>query len=195
MIAVVYSITFVDIMPFIRIYTSGIEDNNYDLPVFGFLFVLSAMIYMISVPQGMLVTASGNYRVTQKQVTIQCSILLSVSVVAIPVFGIYGVLMGSICSAVNLCVACFSFVPKHISFNEVSRSVYGVMRCFLSVVLTCVPFLFLDYEPETFLTWILFVVVVAVYALFVVAVLHLSFSRDEVYLLWIRVKNMVKKEG
>ena len=39
LITVVYKIAMVTIMPFIRIYTDGIVDVNYDIPILGF-FIL-----------------------------------------------------------------------------------------------------------------------------------------------------------
>jgi len=71
LITLVYSIAFVTIMPFIKIYTKGVTDINYDVPLIGFLFVLNGLLYNIKTPQGMLVISAGLFKETKVQTTIQ----------------------------------------------------------------------------------------------------------------------------
>ena len=71
LIAWAYSCTMVLIMPFIRLYTAGITDVNYDLPLIGFLITLNGLLFSLKTPQGMLVISAGLYRETRVQVTIQ----------------------------------------------------------------------------------------------------------------------------
>jgi lipoprotein-anchoring transpeptidase ErfK/SrfK len=66
-----FSCTMVLIMPFIKLYTAGITDVNYNIPLIGFLFTLNGLFYSLKTPQGMLVISAGLYRETRWQVTIQ----------------------------------------------------------------------------------------------------------------------------
>lgn len=91
-----YSCTMVLIMPFIRIYTMGISDVNYDLPSIGFLIVLNGFLYSLKTPQGMLVISAGLYRETRLQTTIQGAIALLGGAILAPVWGLHGILIGSI---------------------------------------------------------------------------------------------------
>ena len=62
LITVIYSVASVMIMPFIRIYTSGVTDVQYDVPLIGFLFVISGLMYNLKTPQGMLVISAGMFK-------------------------------------------------------------------------------------------------------------------------------------
>ena len=64
------------IMPFIRIYTAGVTDINYNEPLVGFLFVLNGLLYNLKTPQGMLVISAGMYKETRIQTTIQGAIVV-----------------------------------------------------------------------------------------------------------------------
>lgn len=188
LLSLVYGITFVTIMPFIRIYTANIHDINYDLPLFGILFVLSSLVYMIAVPQGILITAAGHYEETKGQVTIQCGILLSVSVISLYFFGIYGVLLGSLSSALYLCLAWLTYAPKNIT--EVSllpslKRVFGIFVCIFFIVL---PFLFVTIPVTGFLTWMLYASVVGIYAVAVVTVWCFFMEKEAVVIVLERLK-------
>ena len=83
----------VTIMPFIRIYTDGIVDVNYDIPILGFLFVINGLPYNIKTPQGMLVISAGMFKETKLQTTIQGAIVVVVGLILTPKFGLLGVLV------------------------------------------------------------------------------------------------------
>lgn len=181
LLSFVFSVTLVTIMPFIRVYTSGIEDNEYNLPVFGGLYVCSALFSMIALPQGMLVASAGHYKETKGFVATQCLINVLVSVVCIPVFGIYGVMIGALTASVFLCVVWFHYTPNRITGSVTKKSMARVRRIFLCLLMTCGPFFFVGYEgtffifteytPLHFLEWGIFASLVGVYGLLVLGFL------------------------
>ena len=46
---VIYTVTFVMIMPFISIYTRNMTDVNYILPILGYLFVLVGIVNNVKI--------------------------------------------------------------------------------------------------------------------------------------------------
>jgi len=61
-VSFLFSCTLVLIMPFINLYTAGINDVNYNQPLIGYLFVLNAVLYCIKNPQGTLVGSAGLFK-------------------------------------------------------------------------------------------------------------------------------------
>ena len=51
-IAWAFSCTMVLIMPFIKLYTAGITDANYNLPLIAVLFTLNGLLHNLKTPQG-----------------------------------------------------------------------------------------------------------------------------------------------
>src|SRR5699024_9171138 len=97
-ITCMFFVAFVMIMPFVSIYTNGINDTNYILPLVGFLFVLDGLLYSMKNPQGMLVLSAGLFKETRLQATIQGLILIVLGIVLTYKFGLIGVLVASIIS-------------------------------------------------------------------------------------------------
>ena len=52
MVSVIYSITLVTILPFIEVYTKGVNDIQYTSFIFAILFVSNGILYNLKTPQG-----------------------------------------------------------------------------------------------------------------------------------------------
>ena len=61
---IIFTTTFTLIIPFVKLYTSGIEDVNYIYPLFGFLMVLASVICIIRLPFHNIVIAAGKFKET-----------------------------------------------------------------------------------------------------------------------------------
>lgn len=112
LIGIAYTVTFLSIQPFIRLYTEGITDIDYNVPMIAVLFVVNAMLYSIKTPQGMITLAAGLYNEQRVQITTQGVIPLVLGFVLIPEYGVIGVLISMIASNVFRDVEIPYFVNK-----------------------------------------------------------------------------------
>lgn len=179
LITIVYSVAFITIMPFVQIYTSGVEDINYDLPVVGFLFVLNGLLYNIKTPQGMLVISAGMYKETKVQTTIQGLLAVVLGAVLALDFGIVGVLTGSIISNLYRDIDLMFFIPKNVTKTRVAGTFLRIIRIFICAGISLVPFTYIEYQPNTFLTWFGYAVCVGAYVLIVVAFINCILDKSE----------------
>lgn len=194
LIAAVYSITFITIMPFINIYTSSVIDTNYNIPIVGFLFVLNGLLYNIKTPQGMLVISAGLYKETKRQTTTQGLIAVIFGAALIPFWGISGVLIGSILSNIYRDIDLMFFIPKNVTHTSVKNTFLRILRVFLCIGISLIPFLFIKYVPYNFLNWFLYALCVAIYVLSVVFIINVLFDKQEMINIIERLKNMVIKK-
>lgn len=192
-VSIVYGTAMVMIMPFIRIYTDGISDANYDVPLYGFLFTLSGLMYNLKTPEGMLVISAGMYRETRIQTTIQGLLPIVVGVILTPKLGITGILIGLIVSDVYRCIDLWFFIPKHVTKLPVIKTLFRVMRVFVSLAVIVIPFHFIELAPQSYFTWFLVAFGVLAYSAVVVLVMGLIFDRNELICVLKRIKAMVKK--
>ncbi|HEY9059397.1 MAG TPA: hypothetical protein VIO64_02665 [Pseudobacteroides sp.] len=192
LLSIFYSVAFVTIIPFIKIYTSGIKDINYNLPVIGFLFVLNGLLYNIKTPQGMLVIASGMFKETRMQSTIQALIIVIVGLVLTPVLGIYGVLSASILSNLYRVIDLVIYIPRKLTNLPVKSTVYRIIRIFLSVDLIILPFVVINYYISNYLTWFVLSCNVMLYSFIVVGFTGFLFDKKEVNNVLSRFKLLVK---
>jgi hypothetical protein len=193
LITIIYSTAFIMIMPFIGVYTSGIADANYNLPLVGFLFVLNGLLFNIKTPQGMLVISAGLFKETKLQTTIQGVIVVVIGVVLGPHIGILGVMIGSILSNLYRDIDLMFFIPKNVTKIRVRNTVFRIIRIFFSIGIIWLPLLFIKLSPLSYISWIKDATFVGVYSTVVVIIVSLIFEKENTLNASIRIVRMVKR--
>ncbi len=89
---------YIIIVPFMKLYTAGINDINYIEKFFPLLFVLVPIITIGRFAPLHLINHAGHFKKTQWRAVIESAINICVSVVGIYYLGIYGALLGTICA-------------------------------------------------------------------------------------------------
>ena len=83
------------LVPFIKVYTEGVNDVNYIRPVFAVLLVTAYGFQSIRDPYDKLILASGHFKQTQINYIIAACLNLVTSVVAVNFYGLEGVATGT----------------------------------------------------------------------------------------------------
>jgi uncharacterized protein YjeT (DUF2065 family) len=190
LISVIFSVSMITIMPFIRIYTRGISDANYNVPLLGFIFVVDGLMYSIKVPQGMLVQSAGLYTETKKQVTVQGLIAVVIGVVLAPFYGLPGIMIGMLLSNVYRWIDLLFFIPHYVTKIPVRYTLLRQLRVFLSVAISCIPFFCVKEipfsNPSCYVEWVIYSAIVGLYSVFIVFIMAMLFDRQE-------LKNIIKR--
>ena len=92
--SIVFSTSYIMIIPFVSRYTVGVNDTNYILPIFAFLVITSELIFCIRQPYLTMVQATGNYEATKKDAIAEAVINIVASIILINLIGINGVIIG-----------------------------------------------------------------------------------------------------
>lgn len=193
LIAGVYGVTFVMIMPFILLYTQGVTDTNYNLPIIGFLMVLNGLMYNIKTPQGMLVISAGLYKETRWQTTTQALILVILGVILGSMYGLYGILIASILSNLYRDIDLVYFIPKYVTKMPTKNTVYRIIAVCVITALIYTPFLYIDININDFFMWIIMTVGVVLYSLIIVLMYIVIFERKTLKEIKGRIKNLKKR--
>lgn len=193
LITIIYSTAFITIMPFIRIYTLGVKDINYNIPLVGFLFVINGLLFNIKTPQGMLIISAGLFKETKVQTTIQGFIVVLIGIILSPYFGIVGVLMGSILANLYRDIDLIFFVPKNITKLSVNISILRVIRVFISIIIIWFSSLFIDFSALSYIYWMQYAMYIGVYASVVVIIVNFIFEKKNTISAIKRIKRMVKR--
>jgi len=193
LITIVYATAFIMIMPFIQIYTSGVTDINYNLPLVGFLFVLNGLLFNIKTPQGMLVISAGLFKETKIQTTIQGAIVIIVGIILGPYMGITGVLIGSILSNVYRDIELMFFIPRTVTELSTRRTANRILRIFASIVLIWLPLNFIEIIPTGYLSWIKDAIIIVVYSSILVLIINLLLEKENTINASKRIVRMVKQ--
>lgn len=119
LISVIYTTAFFLILPFIALYTHGVNDVQYADKWLALLFILDGLFYNMKTPQGMLVLSAGLYKETRRQTTVQAMIILVGGIILAPKFGLYGILLASISANVYRTIDLLFFIPKYVTHRAV----------------------------------------------------------------------------
>lgn len=93
-VIVVFSCVWNLIIPFISLYTKGVNDVNYIRPIFAIIITIAELIYCIRQPYTTLIFAAGKYRETKNIAIVEAVINVLVSVVLGMKYNLYGVALG-----------------------------------------------------------------------------------------------------
>ena len=193
--SIVYGVTMATILPFIQVYTKGVNDVQYVNIVFAVLFVLNGVFYNLKTPQGMLVIAAGLYKETRIQSTIQAGILVVGGVVLGYSFGLTGVLVASCLSNFYRCVDLLFFIPKNVTHLPILPSLRRMVETLVVIVLICAAsWLCLPFHPNTLMTWVGYAFCNLVLAVLLVMLFHVLFERSNIHIVVDRVRSIFKRK-
>ena len=196
LIAWAYSCTAVLIMPFINLYTAGITDVNYNLPLIGILFTLNGLLNNLKTPQGMLVISAGMYRETRWQVTIQGLIAVVGGLIFVKFWGLAGILLGSILSNIYRDIDLLFYIPHKLTKLRVRTSFNRMVRVFVCFGLICWPFVqFIHIDCSGIQEWIRWGAITSAYSFFVVIILNYLLDRQVFINVVNRLKSLSRKGG
>ncbi len=194
LISWVFSCTMVLIMPFVTVYTAGVSDVNYSLPTIGFLFALNGLLYELKTPQGMLVISAGLYKETRWQVTVQGLVVVVGGAIFVQFWGLAGILVASIFSNIYRTIDLLFYIPHKVTNLRVRDSFYRMLRVLMCCFIVAWPFLrFIQIDAKNFAEWIMWAVIVAIYALLVVIVVNYLLDRRVSARLLRRLRGFVGK--
>ncbi|WP_026691500.1 lipopolysaccharide biosynthesis protein [Alteribacter aurantiacus] len=194
-VGVVFSVTFCMLLPFVKLFTIGVNDAEYVLPLVAFLFALDGFLYNIKVPQGMLIISAGLFKETRKQVTIQGLIIVGVGLMLAPSFGIVGVLIASILSNIYRTIDMLIFVPKKITKLPKRLSGIRMLRTLLIVLLYFSGWAyFIGIEIDNFIQWVFIAVLLTIISIVLFVGVNYIFDKVLTNSIVSRFRRILKKQ-
>lgn len=196
LVTIVYSITGIMLLPFIRIYTLGVTDVNYDMPLFGFLFVLSGILYNIKTPQSMLVNSAGLYKETKIQTIIQGVIMVVGGFALAPIWGLEGIIVASILSNLYRCIDLCFFIPKYVTGLPKRSSIISMAITTLTSVALIISFQKIwNLAPSGYLQWTIAAFGAAAYSAAGTFIVFSLYSPSKMKSVFSRLKGFLKGRG
>ena len=113
-ISVVMSTCAVVLMPFVLVYTDGINDANYKKPLFCIVITLAYAIYMLRLIYTNIIFAAGKFKDTQRYCIVECILNLIFSIILVKPLGIVGVAIGTLVSVIYRMFASVFYLKREI---------------------------------------------------------------------------------
>lgn len=102
------------IVPFVQVYTRGVNDADYIQPLFAVLIVAAHGVHCLRLPYNTMILAGGHYKQTQKNYIVAACLNLVISVIGVKLWGLVGVALGTLAAMVYQTVWMAVYDSKHL---------------------------------------------------------------------------------
>jgi O-antigen/teichoic acid export membrane protein len=174
--AVIFSCTAVLIVPFVSLYTKGINDYDYIRPLFGYLIVFSELLYCIRSPYQAVVEVAGHFKQTRNGALQEALINIVISILAVKTWGIVGVSIGTICAMGFRTVQYAVYMCHNILEISILPFIKRVIILALNVTaIVWVGNMIPMTGMESYLAWVIYAVILVVAASVITVLFDVAF--------------------
>ena len=180
-LAFVLGVASAMIIPFITLYTRGMDINYID-PIVGQLFVLVTFFNIARLPAQQLINVAGHFRETRNRAIIEASSCLLLQLAFVPFFGLYGVLIGVCLSMGWRCVDIIWYVNKFVLNNSPKTSILRLLKAAIIICITSYMSILLLPNIETWIQWIGYAFGLSFITLIIVFIVNFIFEPKRIFL-------------
>ena len=184
----IFTLTAVLIVPFVQVYTHGVNDANYMQPLFGVLLVAANSGHCLRLPYNIMILAAGHYKQTQHNYIIAAVMNIAISIVCVMQFGLIGVALGTLAAMVYQTV----WMAWYNSKNFICWSMRKFAKQICVDVVSAVGIYWLgslmEMSSVSYVEWVLLAVKVIAIGGIIVLVVNGMFYREYLRKIWRKVK-------
>lgn len=185
----IFTVTGMLLLPFLKLYTSGITDVNYIDKYIAILFIAAEILDLIRMPSLRTINYAKHFKETQGRSLFETTINMLVSIVGVIVFGIYGVLLGTVVALLYRTVDIIIYANKKI-LNKVPIKAFASILVNTLVMCACL-FIYnrLHISISNYFEFIIIGVVLTIIVSLIFIVTLIPFLKSDIKLLLSIVKN------
>ena len=179
---ILFTITGLLIVPFVQIYTAGIIDTDYNVPVFAILITIACFFSCIRNCQYVLIRSAGHFKQTQTASLIEAILNLSISIVLAHQFGLVGVAIGTVIATVFFVVYEMIYFSKNVVFMQMKYYLKQFLVDLIIVGISVLVSLQIDVFTGSIVWWVLQAVISASICLAISLLMQTVFYKENIKL-------------
>lgn len=185
---ILMSVTYVLLIPFVKMYTKGVTDINYVYPMLPLLFCMVQLLSWNRFVSGNLFGVAGKIKSVEKISIIEALIKLILSIILIVSHGIVGALIATVVALPIKVIYCNYVADKVILKRPIVKtvSILGVNWLLFAIVVVINPFLNLNID--SYLSFALYGGIVFVVISVISVLLNAIVNKD-----LLKIKTILKK--
>ena len=174
-----FSMAFVLVVPFVRLYTKGVTDVNYIRPLFAILIILSEYINSLKKPYASIIISAGHFRQTQRGAWIEALTNLLLSIILVNKCGIIGIAIGTVAGMGIRLIDYILYCSKNIINYSLSKSIkYNIIN-FLEIITITILFSIINVSINSYFEIILYATIVGIVSFLIIYVINLLIYPNE----------------
>ena len=167
------------IVPFVQVYTAGINDANYIQPLFAIIYVVAISGHCLRQPYHMMILAAGHYRQTQHCYIITAAINVLVSIATVRKFGLVGISVGTLLSVIYQTVWMAWYNAQNLVERPFKNFAKQILADVMTVIVASIVSSVFQLAEINYIAWIFLAVQVALTWLAVIIIVNFMFYRDK----------------
>ena len=190
---IAWTCAIVLIVPFVKIYTTGINDANYVVPEFALLICLAYSFETIRLCYYVPVLSAGHFKETRSNFIITASINIFFFFLSVNRFGLIGVAIGTMVAMLYQTIWMAIYTYKNILDSTPKRF---FIRSFEDIVLFFIIYFssrVITINNDSYIRWIISAVEVLSIAIFETGVFYLIFERARLMKALAKISRKIKR--
>lgn len=175
---VLMSVTYILMIPFVKLYTNDITDVNYIYPILPLLFCIIQLLSWGRYVSGNLLGVAGRIKPAVKINIIEALMNLFLSLILIKKYGIVGVLVATVCALPIKFIYCNYVADKIILKRSMKKTILILVSNILLFFGTILISNFLKLKILNFTSFIIYGVVIFLIILIVSILLNIVVNKD-----------------
>lgn len=178
---VLFTVTGIMIVPFVQLYTKGVGDANYTVPLFAVMITLAQASYSIRTPYETLILAANHFKQTQRSAVIEVIINISVSVLLVFEFGLIGVAIGTFAAMTYRTIYFVFYLRNNILEYKIKHFIKLIVLDVIQVISCigiCCCVLQFHSTADSWMEWIIRAVITGIISIVVCGTVNIIFNRQ-----------------
>lgn len=187
----IFGVTLVLILPFIEIYTSGINDAEYIQPLFAFLMIMANAVRCLRLPYNLMILAAGHYKQTQNNYIIAAILNIVISITLVNTLGLVGVAIGTFIAMLyqTIWMACYN--SRNLISWPIKSFIKQIFVDILIIIIFIISHLLFSIIASSWISWILQAIIVTVIGVCLSLIINFIFYKSYVIKLIKKLNNSI----
>ena len=181
-------------VPFVVIYTKGVEDVNYVRQVFAIVIMVAAIFDIFRYPYKQIINCTGHYRSTRNIAIVEAVINITVSLIMVYKFGLVGVAVGTMFTMMFGAVRYSCYVMKHILNKNVTSTYFHMFMSLLIMFAVYFVSRFYVSVDITIIGWIIDAIVTGIIAVVLVGILDFVLYKEDFIFMCDKLMKVFRKK-
>ena len=190
-----FTIAGVLIVPFVKVYTSGVTDANYIVPTFAVLICMATASYCLRFPYYIMVKAAGYYKETQLSAIVEMVINILLSIVLVFKLGLSGVAIGTFVAMTYRTIYFALYLRKNIINRPIKHFIKHMLVNVLTVGLIVLATFWIKLGAVNYLSWFIMAIEVGVIALAIMFIVNIIFYKNQTLSIFKSIKSKFFKRS
>lgn len=188
---IVFASTLLLIVPFVEVYTKGINDADYIRPIFAHLIVITEFIVVIRLPYDDLVKVAGRFKETKIGSWVEAFSNVIISLLLVHKLGIVGLAIGTMVAMIIRTIELMCYTSKHILQRSIWQAFKNVIVIAFEIILISIIMNFIpQFEVYGYGTWAIKGLCVFIVSSIVVLMINWVVYKDSFKMIIEKFKNV-----